>query len=279
VWSSALKKVAAAEAAEGAEAEAEAEEAEAAAEAEAEAAAEAEAEAAEGAKEQTEAADAAPVRKPERRSVLPAAWPSRPAQPLGPVLSLLVAESTGSALSGPVARERRFGWDPEQARRRAGGPTLKTDEGSTRHRRRLPPGGTQRSRAPSASCLPFSRLVRHRVISPSAAARVWEPSTLPPLLRPFNRSFEWCGPDWRRRSRVRRTSTDGGVERRTPPLPVPGRRWRSPRFGHAQSPVRVLRRSRSLSEDEADDGARTRDPWLGKPMLYQLSYVRRLRRL
>jgi hypothetical protein len=24
----------------------------------------------------------------------------------------------------------------------------------------------------------------------------------------------------------------------------------------------------------ADDGARTRDPWLGKPMLYQLSYVR-----
>ena len=25
---------------------------------------------------------------------------------------------------------------------------------------------------------------------------------------------------------------------------------------------------------EADDGARTRDPWLGKPMLYQLSYVR-----
>ena len=32
-------------------------------------------------------------------------------------------------------------------------------------------------------------------------------------------------------------------------------------------------------EEEADDGIRTRDPWLGKPMLYQLSYVRRLRRL
>jgi hypothetical protein len=30
---------------------------------------------------------------------------------------------------------------------------------------------------------------------------------------------------------------------------------------------------------EADDGIRTRDPWLGKPMLYQLSYVRRLPRL
>jgi hypothetical protein len=27
---------------------------------------------------------------------------------------------------------------------------------------------------------------------------------------------------------------------------------------------------------KADDGARTRDPWLGKPMLYQLSYVRAL---
>jgi hypothetical protein len=27
-------------------------------------------------------------------------------------------------------------------------------------------------------------------------------------------------------------------------------------------------------EAEADDGARTRDTWLGKPVLYQLSYVR-----
>ena len=25
---------------------------------------------------------------------------------------------------------------------------------------------------------------------------------------------------------------------------------------------------------KADDGIRTHDPWLGKPMLYQLSYVR-----
>jgi hypothetical protein len=32
-------------------------------------------------------------------------------------------------------------------------------------------------------------------------------------------------------------------------------------------------------EFEAGDGTRTRDPWLGKPMLYQLSYSRRLRRL
>ena len=44
-------------------------------------------------------------------------------------------------------------------------------EGSARRRRQRPPGGTPRSRAPSASCLPLSRLVRHRVISPSAAAR------------------------------------------------------------------------------------------------------------
>ena len=34
-----------------------------------------------------------------------------------------------------------------------------------------------------------------------------------------------------------------------------------------------------LNHRRADDGARTRDPWLGKPMLYQLSYVRRMRRL
>ena len=26
--------------------------------------------------------------------------------------------------------------------------------------------------------------------------------------------------------------------------------------------------------EEADDGTRTRDTWLGKPVLYQLSYVR-----
>ena len=30
----------------------------------------------------------------------------------------------------------------------------------------------------------------------------------------------------------------------------------------------------TLSRAEADDGTRTHDPWLGKPMLYQLSYVR-----
>src|SRR5204862_4021685 len=41
---------------------------------------------------------------------------------------------------------------------------------------------------------------------------VWEPSTLSLLVRRFNRSFEWCAWGWRRRSRVTRTSTDGGVE-------------------------------------------------------------------
>lgn len=30
-------------------------------------------------------------------------------------------------------------------------------------------------------------------------------------------------------------------------------------------------------QEEADDGARTRDTWLGKPVLYQLSYVRAAR--
>jgi hypothetical protein len=29
-----------------------------------------------------------------------------------------------------------------------------------------------------------------------------------------------------------------------------------------------------LESFEADDGARTRDTWLGKPVLYRLSYVR-----
>jgi hypothetical protein len=134
-------------------------------------AAEAEAEAAKEAEKATEATDGAPVRKPERRSVPAAARPSLLAQPLGPVVALRVGESTGSAPSGLVARERRFGWDPDQARRRAGVPALRKGEGSTRRRRQRPPRGTPRSRAPSASCLPLSRLVRHRVISPSAAAR------------------------------------------------------------------------------------------------------------
>ena len=29
-----------------------------------------------------------------------------------------------------------------------------------------------------------------------------------------------------------------------------------------------------VNHGEADDGIRTRDTWLGKPVLYQLSYVR-----
>jgi hypothetical protein len=135
------------------------------------AAAEAEEAAAKEAEKATEATDGAPVRKPERRSVPAAARPSLLAQPLGPLVALRVGESTGSAPSGLVARERRFGWDPDQARRRAGVPALRKGEGSTRRRQQRPPRGTPRSRAPSASCLPRSRLVRHRVTSPSAAAR------------------------------------------------------------------------------------------------------------
>jgi hypothetical protein len=122
--------------------------------------------------EEAEAADGASVRKPERRSVPAAARPALPAQPLGPVVALRVGESTGPAApSGPVARERRFGWDPDQAQPRAGVPAPRRGVGSSRRRRRRPPGGTPRSCAPSVSCLPLSRLVRHRVISPSAAAR------------------------------------------------------------------------------------------------------------
>ena len=37
---------------------------------------------------------------------------------------------------------------------------------------------------------------------------------------------------------------------------------------------RVLAALRERPERQADDGTRTHDPWLGKPMLYQLSYVR-----
>src|SRR5437588_187778 len=42
---------------------------------------------------------------------------------------------------------------------------------------------------------------------------------------------------------------------------------------------RTVRGSAADTCNEAGDGTRTRDPWLGKPMLYQLSYSRRLRRL
>ena len=257
-WSSALKTAEAA-AAEAAEAEAEEAEAAAAAEAEAEAAEAAAAAVTEAAaKEAEKAADGSPVRKPERRSVPAAARPSLLAQPLGPVMALRVGESTGSAPSGLVARERRFGWDPEQARRRAGVPTLRKGEGSTRRRRQRSPGGTPRSRAPSASCLPLSRLVRHRVTSPSAAARGL--GTLDPISA--------CGT---LQSLVRvvcpgcRYLDGGGVH----PLLVTRRRSRSSARGEAGF----------SSEGEADDGTRTHDPWLGKPMLYQLSYVRRLPRL
>ncbi len=36
---------------------------------------------------------------------------------------------------------------------------------------------------------------------------------------------------------------------------------------------------RALAISGAENGIRTRDPWLGKPMLYQLSYFRFFRRL
>src|SRR5581483_211587 len=37
---------------------------------------------------------------------------------------------------------------------------------------------------------------------------------------------------------------------------------------------RDVERWRASRSTKADDGARTRDTWLGKPVLYQLSYVR-----
>jgi hypothetical protein len=173
--SSALKTAAAAEAAGVAEVAAGAEAAEAAA------------------KEAAQAADGGSVRKREWRSVPAAARPSLPAQPLGRVVALRVSESTGPAApSGPVARERRCGWDPDQARRRAGVPAPRKGVESTRRRRRRPRGGTPRSRAPSASCLPYPAWfgIGLSVLLPQLG--VWEPSTLSPLVRPFNRSFEWC---------------------------------------------------------------------------------------
>lgn len=123
------------------------------------------------AEEAAAAADGGSLPRPDPRSVPAAARPALPAQPPGPVVAFRVGDSTGSAPSAPAARERRLGWDPDQARLRVGVPVPRKGGGSTRRRRRRPPGGTPRSRAPSASCLPLSRLVRHRVISPSAAAR------------------------------------------------------------------------------------------------------------
>jgi len=181
-------KTAAAQA-EVAEAEAEAAGAEAAG-AETEAAVEVEvAEAAEAAAARE--ADGASARKPERRSVPAAARPSLPVQSHGPVVALRVGASTGPAApSRPVVRERRFGWDRDQAQRRAGVTALRKGVGSTRRRRRRPPGGTPRSRAPSASCLPYPAWfgIGLSVLLPQLG--VWEPSTLSLLVRPFNRSFE-----------------------------------------------------------------------------------------
>jgi hypothetical protein len=45
------------------------------------------------------------------------------------------------------------------------------------------------------------------------------------------------------------------------------------RIGFDQAALQVISRCRTISP-KADDGLRTRDLWLGKPTLYQLSYVR-----
>ncbi len=153
----------------------------------------AEAEVAEVAEAAAKEADGWSVRKPERRSVPAAARPALPAQPLDPVVALRVGDSTGPAApSGPVARERRYGWGPDQARRRAAVSAQRKGVGSTRRRRRRPPGGTPRLRAPFASCLPYPAWfgIGLSVLLPQLG--VWEPPSLSPLVRPFNRSFEWC---------------------------------------------------------------------------------------
>ena len=43
-------------------------------------------------------------------------------------------------------------------------------------------------------------------------------------------------------------------------------------------PVKTFDNDRPVSDDGADDGVRTRDPDLGKVVLYQLSHVRNARR-
>jgi hypothetical protein len=44
--------------------------------------------------------------------------------------------------------------------------------------------------------------------------------------------------------------------------------------GLQEAPSSQFKREFRLYHQEADDGARTRDTWLGKPVLYRLSYVR-----
>jgi hypothetical protein len=45
-------------------------------------------------------------------------------------------------------------------------------------------------------------------------------------------------------------------------------------LGHPWGTNEERGNAETRSATEADDGARTRDTWLGKPVLYQLSYVR-----
>ena len=52
--------------------------------------------------------------------------------------------------------------------------------------------------------------------------------------------------------------------------------WRRRRAAPARPPAPENDAGRAWAS-EADDGARTRDTWLGKPVLYRLSYVREAR--
>jgi hypothetical protein len=45
-------------------------------------------------------------------------------------------------------------------------------------------------------------------------------------------------------------------------------------FGHEWGTSRSCRNPQTRMKPRADDGTRTHDTWLGKPVLYQLSYVR-----
>lgn len=47
-----------------------------------------------------------------------------------------------------------------------------------------------------------------------------------------------------------------------------------PRDHRHKSKHRIRERQPSCIKKRANDGTRTRDTWLGKPVLYQLSYIR-----
>jgi hypothetical protein len=92
-----------------------------------------------------------------------------------------------------------------------------------------------------------------------------------PPLGPGSKSFGGCAanacavPDQGRRGTPMRDD-DVRSGRRRGPVPM-----KSPPANRRRRRSERTRRRRSR---EADDGPRTRDLWLGKPTLYQLSYVR-----